>query len=76
MGQGQPRATIGINLIVLNQLTLHIKFQGSQPSDSEEDDVLSFFLPHMAMGPKLFMWSGHFEHISGSPYCQDAAYEI
>ena len=35
MGKGQHRVTIWRNLVVLNQVTLHIKFQANQPSGSE-----------------------------------------
>ena len=42
IGQGQPRVTICINFVILSNLMLHTKFQGNQPSDSEEDDFSRF----------------------------------
>ena len=62
MGQGQHRVTIWRNLVVLNQLTLHIKFQADQPSGSWED--LLRFLPYMGTEAMLIMWPWPFEQIS------------
>ena len=62
MGQGQPRVTIWRNLVVLDQLMLHIKFQANQPSGSEKEDVLRF-LPYMGMEP---CWSCDHDHLNKS----------
>ena len=46
IGQGQPRVTIWINLVVLEHPMLHTKFQFHQPFGSGEEDFLRF-LPYI-----------------------------
>ena len=41
--QGQPRAIIWTNLVVLDHPMLHTKFQDHQPFGSREDDFLKVF---------------------------------
>ena len=59
VGQGQPRVIIWTNLVVLEHLMLHTKFQGHLPFGSGED--FKFFLPYMGMAAILVMWPGPFE---------------
>ena len=66
MDQGQHRVTIWRNLVVINQLTLHIKFQANQPSGSGEDDVLRL-LPYMGIVAILAMRPGPSEQIFNLP---------
>ena len=60
IGQGQLRAIIWANLVVLEHPMLHTKFQGHWPFGSREEDFLRF-LPYMGMAAILVMWPGTFE---------------
>ena len=62
MGQGQPRVTIWITLVVLLYTMLHTKFQGHRYIGSGEEDFLRF-LPYMGMAAILVMWPNAFVSI-------------
>ena len=57
IGQGQPRAIIWTNLVVLEHPMLHTKFQGHQPFGSGEEDFLRFS-PYMCIEAILVKWPG------------------
>ena len=60
IGQSQPSVIIWINMVLLEHLILHTKFQGYWPFDSGEEDFL-MFLPYMGMVGILVMWHWPFE---------------
>ena len=54
IGQGQPSVIICINLVELESLMLHAKFQDHRTSGSGEENCLRF-LPYMGMAAILVM---------------------
>ena len=74
IGQGQPRITIWINLVVLSNLKLQTKFQGNQLRGSGKKIFLRF-LSYMGMVAILVIRPVPVEQISIN-YCQEAVYEI
>ena len=58
IGHGQPRVMNYINLVALQTLMLHAKFQGNWPSDSGEEDffkVLSIFEHGCHLGQAIWI---------------------
>ena len=75
IGQGQPKVTIWTNLVILSHLILHTKFQGNQPSGSEEEWFFKVFTIYGHCG-HLGQWD--LDHLNKFSiyHCQDAVYEI
>ena len=74
IGQGQPRAIIWTNLVVLEHPMLHTQFLVHRPFGPAEDILR--FLPSMGMAAILVIWPGPFEHTFVPPSHRGSAWNL